>query len=99
MRWNSKSAVLEVSLLGKGIKGMKGAKASFGFRDKNIEKVLMEKSENGQRSRDFMTLMALCHTVLIDVGEDGEINYEAESPDEAALVEAAANFGFKFYDG
>ena len=37
--------------------------------------------------------MAVCHTIIIDV-KTGK--YNASSPDELALVEAARSFGFEF---
>jgi phospholipid-translocating ATPase len=42
----------------------------------------------------FWTLMATCHTVV--VGEGGELDYQAQSPDEAALVSAGRDCGFVF---
>ncbi|RUS90719.1 hypothetical protein EGW08_001523 [Elysia chlorotica] len=44
----------------------------------------------------FFTLLALCHTVMPEVKENGELEYQAQSPDEGALVSAARNFGFVF---
>lgn len=44
---------------------------------------------------EFFKLLALCHTVLPSE-ESGELVYNAQSPDEAALVQAARNFGFVF---
>eukprot|EP00672_Neobodo_designis_P006483 CAMPEP_0174878644 /NCGR_PEP_ID=MMETSP1114-20130205/82861_1 /TAXON_ID=312471 /ORGANISM="Neobodo designis, Strain CCAP 1951/1" /LENGTH=2292 /DNA_ID=CAMNT_0016114033 /DNA_START=739 /DNA_END=7617 /DNA_ORIENTATION=- len=41
--------------------------------------------------RRLFTLLAVCHTVVVDNGK-----YEAESPDEEALVKAARHFGFHF---
>ena len=41
--------------------------------------------------RDLVEIMAVCHTVVPD--EDG---YQAESPDEEALVKGAAELGMKF---
>ncbi|UJR15621.1 hypothetical protein I4U23_002557 [Adineta vaga] len=43
----------------------------------------------------FFTLLALCHTVMPEE-KDGKINYQAQSPDENALVSAARTFGFVF---
>jgi phospholipid-translocating ATPase len=43
----------------------------------------------------FFSNLALCHTVLAS-DEDGLIQYKAQSPDEAALVQAAADVGFVF---
>jgi phospholipid-translocating ATPase len=57
-------------------------------------------SENAAHARllnGFFTVLALCHTVLTVVDpETGAIEYKAQSPDEAALVQAAADVGFVF---
>lgn len=45
----------------------------------------------------FFTVLALCHTVLTAVDpETGAMEFKAQSPDESALVEAAADMGFIF---
>ncbi|KAL4247497.1 Phospholipid-transporting ATPase [Abortiporus biennis] len=45
----------------------------------------------------FWSALALCHTVLTSVDpETDAIEYKAQSPDEAALVRAAADVGFVF---
>ncbi|KNC47942.1 uncharacterized protein AMSG_04177 [Thecamonas trahens ATCC 50062] len=41
----------------------------------------------------YLRAIALCHTVVPELLDDGTRNYEAESPDEAALVDAAAANG------
>ena len=42
----------------------------------------------------FFTVLALCHTVLTNLDpETGHVEYKAQSPDEAALVQAAADMG------
>ncbi|XP_023245345.1 phospholipid-transporting ATPase ID [Copidosoma floridanum] len=43
----------------------------------------------------FFRLLALCHTVMAEE-KNGHLEYQAQSPDEAALVSAARNFGFVF---
>uniref|UniRef100_A0A672UKZ7 Phospholipid-transporting ATPase n=1 Tax=Strigops habroptila TaxID=2489341 RepID=A0A672UKZ7_STRHB len=43
----------------------------------------------------FFFLLAICHTVMVDIS-DGQLNYQAASPDEGALVTAARNFGYVF---
>ncbi|KAG2438842.1 hypothetical protein HXX76_005382 [Chlamydomonas incerta] len=46
----------------------------------------------------FFRLLAVCHTVIPDgPADEKSIKYEAESPDEAALVVAAKAFGFFFF--
>ena len=44
----------------------------------------------------FLTLLAICHTVIPERQNDGSIKYQAASPDEGALVEGAAKLGYKF---
>ncbi|KAG2047797.1 metal cation-transporting ATPase [Suillus hirtellus] len=45
----------------------------------------------------FFSVLALCHTVLTAVDPaTGAIEYKAQSPDEAALIQAAADAGFIF---
>ncbi|KNZ81951.1 Putative phospholipid-transporting ATPase C24B11.12c, partial [Termitomyces sp. J132] len=45
----------------------------------------------------FFTVLALCHTVLTGTDpETGALEYKAQSPDEAALVQAAADVGYVF---
>ncbi|KAH7728267.1 putative phospholipid-transporting ATPase IA [Aphelenchoides avenae] len=66
------------------------------FKDDN----LTEHLTNGplsDRIREFLTIMAVCHTVVPEHTEDGEINYQASSPDEVALVRGAASQGFVFH--
>ncbi|EJD02206.1 phospholipid-translocating P-type ATPase [Fomitiporia mediterranea MF3/22] len=59
-----------------------------------------ENSENAGHARTlngFFSVLALCHTVIASVEpETGRISYRAQSPDEAALVQAAADAGFVF---
>jgi phospholipid-transporting ATPase len=44
----------------------------------------------------FLRMMAVCQTVVPERDEHNEIDYQASSPDEAALVKAASSLGFKF---
>jgi phospholipid-transporting ATPase len=44
----------------------------------------------------FLTLLAICHTVIPEQDEAGNIKYQAASPDEGALVEGALQLGYKF---
>lgn len=46
--------------------------------------------------REFLTLLAVCHTVIPEV-KDGKMVYQASSPDEAALVSGAELLGFQFH--
>jgi magnesium-transporting ATPase (P-type) len=44
---------------------------------------------------EFFTLLSLCHTVMPEE-KDGKIIYQAQSPDENALVSASRSFGYAF---
>ncbi|KIJ48262.1 hypothetical protein M422DRAFT_248065 [Sphaerobolus stellatus SS14] len=46
-------------------------------------------------TREFMTFLAVCHTVIPEVKDGGQIKYQASSPDEAALVSDAEMLGYK----
>ena len=45
---------------------------------------------------EFLTLLAVCHTVIPEV-RDGKMQYQASSPDEAALVAGAELLGYQFH--
>ncbi|XP_061633577.1 phospholipid-transporting ATPase ID isoform X2 [Phyllopteryx taeniolatus] len=47
-------------------------------------------------AEEFFRLLSLCHTVMSEEKNEGELVYKAQSPDERALVTAARNFGFVF---
>ncbi|RDL39666.1 uncharacterized protein BP5553_04006 [Venustampulla echinocandica] len=51
-----------------------------------------------KKARFFLLCLALCHTCLPEVKEDGEIEFQAASPDELALVRAAQDLGFLVID-
>lgn len=60
-----------------------------------------ENCKNGHASsreiKEFLTMMAVCHTVIPDKDEEtGELKYQASSPDEAAIVNGAVTLGYKF---
>jgi len=68
----------------------------------DLEKALSvdETSEFAAHARTlngFFTTLALCHSVLTDYDPGtGKMTYKAQSPDESALVQAAADVGFVF---
>ena len=45
--------------------------------------------------REFLTLLAVCHTVIPEIKNEKMV-YQASSPDEAALVAGAELLGFRF---
>ena len=44
----------------------------------------------------FLTLLGICHTVIPEDMGNGQIKYQAASPDEGALVQGASDLGYKF---
>ena len=56
-----------------------------------------EKSANHQNLVDFINILAICHTIIIQ-RKDDVIDYNASSPDELALTNAARFFGIVFED-
>ncbi|GAA5954486.1 hypothetical protein JCM3765_004472 [Sporobolomyces pararoseus] len=66
------------------------------FHDQEIDNDLAKRdSLHAKNLYNFFSNLGLCHTVLTSE-EDGLISYKAQSPDEAALVQAAADVGFVF---
>ncbi|NXN27866.1 AT8B3 ATPase, partial [Nycticryphes semicollaris] len=51
--------------------------------------------DNDPMLREFLRLLALCHTVMVEEKGD-QLVYQAASPDEEALVLAARNLGYVF---
>ncbi|XP_065308514.1 phospholipid-transporting ATPase ID isoform X1 [Dermacentor albipictus] len=64
----------------------------FRFYDPSLLKDVMAGDTD---AREYFRLLALCHTVMSEE-KDGRLEYQAQSPDEAALTSAARNFGFVF---
>jgi phospholipid-transporting ATPase len=54
-----------------------------------------EEDGAGEVRREFMRMLAVCHTVIPEV-KDGQMIYQASSPDEAALVAGAELLGYRF---
>ncbi|XP_043218324.1 phospholipid-transporting ATPase ID-like isoform X2 [Amphibalanus amphitrite] len=65
---------------------------SFRFFDQTLLDAVNSGDED---SHMFFRLLSLCHTVMPEE-KDGKLKYQAQSPDEDALVSAARNFGFVF---
>lgn len=59
------------------------------WRDRN--------SDNYEYLERVMLLLAICHTIIIE-NKNGKVNYNASSPDELALVNAARFFGVRYVD-
>merc|ERR1719412_1112938 len=67
---------------------------SFEFYDQSL---LDEVVRGEPDTQEFFRLLSVCHTVMPEWdSETGSLEYQAQSPDENALVSAARNFGFVF---
>ncbi|KAG8654039.1 phospholipid-transporting ATPase 3 isoform X2 [Manihot esculenta] len=70
----------------------------FNFDDSRLMRGAWRNEPDPDACKEFFRCLAICHTVLPEGDESPEkITYQAASPDEAALVTAAKNFGFFFY--
>eukprot|EP01134_Creolimax_fragrantissima_P001479 CFRG1479T1 len=72
--------------------GNKYADPEFVFYDDDLFEATRNDAPDARR---FFTHLALCHTVQAEDVE-GSLKYSAQSPDEAALVQAAKNFNYVF---
>lgn len=69
---------------------------NFNFEDRVFVDHMNDSThENYHNIHRFLTHLALCHTVVAE-SKDGTIFYNASSPDELALVNAAKYFGYNF---
>ncbi|KAI0516379.1 hypothetical protein KFK09_009052 [Dendrobium nobile] len=70
----------------------------FNFDDPRLMRGAWRNEHDPEICKEFFRCLAVCHTVLPEGDESSDkITYQAASPDEAALVTAAKNFGFFFY--
>ncbi|XP_058028464.1 phospholipid-transporting ATPase ID-like isoform X2 [Ahaetulla prasina] len=69
------------------------ADPKFVFYDPRLLQAVKARDESTHR---FFRLLSLCHTVMPEETKEGTLVYQAQSPDEGALVTAARNFGFVF---
>ena len=80
----------------------KKRKCSDDVTNVNFEDPLFDKNftnKNSQTYKDIMKLtevLGLCHTIIEENKPDGTLKYNASSPDELALANAARYFGFEF---
>jgi len=69
---------------------------NFNFEDESFVRHMNDKQhDNYENIRDYLTHLAVCHTVVAEVKE-GKTLYNASSPDELALVNAGKYFGYFF---
>ncbi|CAM0137054.1 unnamed protein product [Umbelopsis sp. WA50703] len=78
--------------------------ASDGVDDPNLQYTFTQLQEHLKSHstanviNEFLTLLAVCHTVIPEKQEDTEeIIYQASSPDEGALVKGASTLGYTFH--
>ncbi|EGD72760.1 ATP8B1 protein [Salpingoeca rosetta] len=64
-----------------------------GFIDDRLHRALDSRDANVV---EFFEHLAVCQTVRPEKTDDGELDYQAQSPDEKALVEASRDVGIKF---
>lgn len=55
---------------------------------------LRPNSAFSRKAKQYLLVMALCHTCLPEHKENGELEFQAASPDELALVRAAQELGY-----
>uniref|UniRef100_A0AAV2L6D2 Phospholipid-transporting ATPase n=1 Tax=Knipowitschia caucasica TaxID=637954 RepID=A0AAV2L6D2_KNICA len=65
----------------------------FTFYDNRLVEAVKQEDPSVQ---EFFRLLSLCHTVMSEEKQEGGLVYQAQSPDEGALVTAARNVGFVF---
>lgn len=66
------------------------------FEDKNFwTEWPTATTDNFENLNDFINILAICHTIIIET-KDSVIYYNASSPDELALTNAARHFGVIF---
>ncbi len=77
----------------------------FRYFDPRLVSHLEEGDVQSELLAEYLLCCAACHTVVAERpnsmqlgSDDGELEYQAASPDEAALVAAARGFGFEFVD-
>ncbi|CAI5467554.1 unnamed protein product [Closterium sp. Yama58-4] len=87
-------AAAEAAVSGTAKPGVKG----FALRDNRLLDGAWLRESHREEIRMFLRVLAVCHTVIPEVDEaSGQVEYEAESPDEAAFVEAARQMGVAFF--
>ncbi|ANB11385.1 putative aminophospholipid-translocating P4-type ATPase NEO1 [Sugiyamaella lignohabitans] len=78
--------------------GLSGAPASVSANTASSVP-LRSRREIGNRVRDIVTCLAICHSVTpsFEDGNGGQIEYQAASPDEIAIVKWTAAMGLSLY--
>lgn len=93
----SESADIELGVKSKTENERKTAIKGFSFEDDRLMNGNWMKEPNTDTMLLFFRILSLCHTAIPEIDEQtGAITYESESPDEAAFLVAASQFGFEF---
>uniref|UniRef100_A0AC35GRY5 P-type ATPase N-terminal domain-containing protein n=1 Tax=Panagrolaimus sp. PS1159 TaxID=55785 RepID=A0AC35GRY5_9BILA len=66
------------------------------FRDGKLVEDFKNDNSEKKLVGHFLTLMAVCHTIVPEDKEEGKLEYHGSSPDESALVRGASRLGFVF---
>lgn len=76
------------------------SKAQSEIRTEDLLKFFHHKPHSifTKKARFFLLSLALCHTCLPETQENGDIEFQAASPDELALVQAAQDMGWLVID-
>lgn len=56
----------------------------------HYENFMKENDQKGEHVKDFFEFLALCHKCVVEKDKHGNKKYSSQSPDEEALVKAAA---------
>jgi len=70
--------------------------ALYGGRSEEMLEYIQRKPHTmfARKARLFILSMALCHTCIPEKDEEGDVTFQAASPDELALVNAAQDLGY-----
>jgi phospholipid-translocating ATPase len=70
--------------------------AMYGGRSEEMLEYIRRKPHTifARKARLFILSMALCHTCIPEKDEEGNVTFQAASPDELALVNAAQDLGY-----
>lgn len=70
------------------------------MRTEDLLKLFLHKPHSvfTKKARFFLLSMALCHTCIPETQADGTLTFQAASPDELALVQAAQDLGWLVID-
>ena len=111
VRHNSTLDEIDSAWLEKGHSANKTAEIDYctfikkeqrGWFDPELDRILaspVSTSDHAQKVHHFLTLISLCHSVVIDhecTDLEGKVKYNAQSPDELCLVAMASENGFRF---